>query len=346
MAPQGRPGYGSTRSTSPHSIAVVASIGSAEKASAGGVETADATGQADGPAGTGDEAQPDLGQRERCVLRTDDGAGEGCELDARSHAGPVQIGDDRLVESGQRATDAALQPHQVRRGRVGPCAELVEIATGAERPPLTTPLDAVMPGSAAASASASTSSSRIWASSAFRRSGRVSVITRVLSTAFDPHAWPLVTIRSRRIGGTPGCELRARLQHRVGGRLGHQSVCDRTRRRGAQQERQGGRGNGLSGQVLLDPSEDRVVVGECDVAQLEPGRVDGSPGHAHDDERQADQAIDGLARRWVAPPAERDQHGGTALGRNIAAQLGQERIGAQVFENRETLPCRGWTTPG
>jgi CoA-transferase family III len=39
-------------------------------------------------------------------------------------------------------------------------------------------------------------------------------------------------------------------------------------------------------------------------------------------------------------PIERDPHRDAALGRDIAAQLGQEPIGAQVFENRETLPCR------
>jgi hypothetical protein len=60
----------------------------------------------------------------------------------------------------------------------------------------------------------------------------------------------------------------------------------------------------------------------------------------HDHEGQADQAIEGVAGRWVEPPVERDPHGIAALGWNIAAQLGQERIGAQVFENRETLPCR------
>jgi hypothetical protein len=63
--------------------------------------------------------------------------------------------------------------------------------------------------------------------------------------------------------------------------------------------------------------------------------------HRTDDhKRQADQAIDRLAGWWFEPPVERDPHGDAALGRYIAAQLRQERIGAQVFENRETLPCR------
>ena len=53
-----------------------------------------------------------------------------------------------------------------------------------------------------------------------------------------------------------------------------------------------------------------------------------------------------LARRWASgpagpgAPAERDQHGTGPLEGDGAAQLVEEGIGAEVFDDRETLPCR------
>ena len=91
--------------------------------------------------------------------------------------------------------------------------------------------------------------------------------------------------------------------------------------------------------MLFDPLEHRIVLRERDVAQLEPCRVDIAPGCTDDHEGQAEEAIERLARWWVEAPVERNPYGKAALGRNVASQLGQERIGAEVFENRETLPC-------
>jgi hypothetical protein len=43
---------------------------------------------------------------------------------------------------------------------------------------------------------------------------------------------------------------------------------------------------------------------------------------------------------------EGDLHRATALGREIALQLGEQYFGAEGFEDRETLPCPQWRTSG
>ena len=61
--------------------------------------------------------------------------------------------------------------------------------------------------------------------------------------------------------------------------------------------------------------------------------------HADDHERQAGQALLGHPRRVRPAFLQGDRHGAGALGVDVAAQLGEERLGAQEFEDVQTLPC-------
>lgn len=91
--------------------------------------------------------------------------------------------------------------------------------------------------------------------------------------------------------------------------------------------------------MFFDAIESRVVLRERNIAELEPGRVDIALRCTDDHKGQAEELLAGLAGWWVEPPVERDPHGKAAFSRDIAAQLRQERIGTEVFEDRETLPC-------
>ena len=113
-----------------------ASIVHAREGQPGRAEAADAPGQADRAAGARDQAEAHLGQRDLGVLGRHHPPREGRQLDARADARPVHVGGGAGGHPGHGTPDAALEADQVRRGRVGPGAELVEVPAGAERPPL------------------------------------------------------------------------------------------------------------------------------------------------------------------------------------------------------------------
>ena len=123
----------SMASTRPQSRAVAASIGSAGQPQQRRAMAADPPGQADGAAGPGHQAQRQLGQGEPGGRVGHDPPGEGGQLDAGAHARPVDPDLDPRRQPGDEAGRAAGQADQVRRGRIGEVAELVEVAAAAER---------------------------------------------------------------------------------------------------------------------------------------------------------------------------------------------------------------------
>jgi hypothetical protein len=63
-------------------------------------------------------------------------------------------------------------------------------------------------------------------------------------------------------------------------------------------------------------------------------------GDADDHERQADPGFHDGVTRVRQSVVQIDQDGAGSLGRDLAAQFGEQCVGAQRFEDRETLPCR------
>ena len=153
------------------------------------------------------------------------------------------------------------------------------------------------------------------------------------------HPGTRVAIGPGGVGRPPGGILRPRLENRVGGRLRHQPVLDRAPGRATEQQGERPGRDRVVSQVLLDVGEGRVVFGRYDVAQLEPGLADGAAGHAEHDEGEAGQPLGRHAGRSGQGRVEHEPHRGVALERDVAAQLGDEFLGPEVFENRETLPC-------
>ena len=85
-------------STRPHSSAVDASITVPEQSERGGPLTPDPTGEARRAAGTGNQAERHLRQRDPCVRIGDDPAGEGGHLDPAAERRTVDAHLDPVTE--------------------------------------------------------------------------------------------------------------------------------------------------------------------------------------------------------------------------------------------------------
>ena len=92
--------------------------------------------------------------------------------------------------------------------------------------------------------------------------------------------------------------------------------------------------------VRSDPVERLVALVDHDVAQVEPALGDRTVGHTDHDEGQARPVLLRRVTRIRQAFVQIDQDGSGSLGRDRAAQLGEQGFGAQRFEDRETLPCR------
>ena len=146
--------------------------------------------------------------------------------------------------------------------------------------------------------------------------------------------------------GAPRGELGAGLKDRIGGRLRHQALTHGEAVLSAEQQGQRGGSDRVLGNIFLNPVERRVTLVDDHIAQVEPAAVDIATTHANDDEGQASQAIPRHVFGSGRPFFDDDHHGAAALGADVAAELGEQCVGAEEFDDRETLPCRQWTTAG
>ena len=260
----------------------------------------------------------------------------------------MQVGRHRLLEGIEHAGDAPLQANDVCRGRIGPGAELVEVAAGAEGSALAAQLDPC--------------DLRIGSDKRERFDERVPhrCVECVEPTGpsegdgeaivhpIHPDSVTVVLLQSGRVSGAPCREFRPGLQDRVGGRLGHQALAHGRPRPSLPPEQEGqcDSGDRVRRHVGLNPFECIVAIGNGHVAQVEPTAVDCPAGDADHDEGQAGQGVlRPIPRSWD-PFMEGDLHRAAALGREIALQLEEQTFGAEGFEDRETLPCPRGGLPG
>ena len=180
----------------------------------GGALAADAAGQAHRAAGAGDQTERDLGERDRRVGVGDDSAGERGGLDAAAVGGAVHVHRDAVAQPVHQPRRAAGEADHVGARRVGPAAELAEVAAAAERRAVARAARRARSSRRRARARARRRArSRSWALIALRRCGRSSVIVsrpscRSVSTTGSPcvagscvAAHPLAMRRTR---GRPG----------------------------------------------------------------------------------------------------------------------------------------------
>ena len=215
------------------------------------------------------------------------------------------------------------QPNEVRRRRVRPAAELVEITAGAERsafPPQLNLRDIGRCGR---------QRERFDEPIPHRRIEGVEPIgpgqrdRQDITVARHPDPGPAVLLDASGMSATPGGELRPGLENGVRGRLGHEALAHRQAVLPAQQQGEGRRGNGMVGDVLRNPLQRRIALIDRHVAQIEPTVVDRTVRQAHHHERQAHSGFHHRFARVRQPLVQVDQDCASSLGRDLATQFSE-----------------------
>ena len=221
------PDQATSSSTRPQACAVAASMGRPEKASHAVRRRPMRRGRLTVPPAPGTRPRPISGSAICVSGAATHGVGEGGELDARTHARAMQVGHRRRPQPGEHAPDAALQADDVRRGRVRPGAELVEVAAGAEGVALAPQLDPVDIGVGGGKRQrfgelvAHQRVERVAASGTRQGDGEDPAV------AVHPDPWPVVPSRCRgAMRRPPGRELGSGLQDGVRRRLGDETLAD------------------------------------------------------------------------------------------------------------------------
>ena len=230
----------------------------AGEAEGGGALASDPSRQAHGAAGTGMSPSPISGSATTRVGVGDHVRRERRDLDATAQRRTVDVGLDALAEVVDQAGRTAGEAGDVCGGRIGPDAELVEVATAAERRPVPAQDDR---GDRVVDIGDRQRGVQLVAELRSRwrcgdAAGRATIGQPVCRRA---RPRPPVRRRcpARRRRRPPRRELRAGLQHRVGGRFGGQPAVHRQRRLRPQQHRERRRGDRGRGRDRLDATRRR-----------------------------------------------------------------------------------------
>ena len=181
------------------------------------------------PPAPGMRPRPISGSAAVKSVRAQDPVGKGRELHPRAGARPVHPGHEAGTQGGDRPPDTRGQSHHVGGGRVAEGAELVEIAAAAEARPLSAEHDLGQGMVGCGQCQAHRGARRGGTgSSALRTWGRLRTRSRRSPVRITLTAGPRLRVGVP--GGTAGPprpELRPRLQHGIGGGLGHQGPAQR-----------------------------------------------------------------------------------------------------------------------